>query len=308
MTGRGDPRGYYAALGLPLTASADDIRRAFGERAKQLHPDHAGSRGDPAAFQRVLDAYEVLRDPSRRLRYDADSVYMSRPEPTAADEPVAPDPLAPHWPVDAPVRAIPIPDARTLFLLGAVLALLLGAGSWIWAQSGEIAAYEARVAHLTVDLERAKSDQAEVLARYRAASVVELGQELAGDAALDAPAHLFATDLTFATESADLDPELDAQLVEAIRQVSAIVERLAPDRRWSVLIQGQAPQAATAGGVDVAGWQLSLLRIGQIIDRLVQAGFPADRLTMGFSAGFAAEHSGADPARTVELRVVCCLR
>ena len=320
MTVRGDPSGHYAALGLPLTATPEDIRRAFGERAKQRHPDQAGANNDPAAFQRVLDAYEVLRDPSRRLRYDADSVPMSRDDPA---EPggarVDDDPLARQW---SPRRFWPsgrrdpsgsANGLRAGILLGIAGLCLTIAIAWIGYQARSIGEYESRIGQLTVDLERARADEAEVAARYRAASVVDLHQALA-DPAAASPAsagglsHLFAANLTFPAGAADISGALDQQLLQSIEQVSAVVADIPPDRHWLVLIQGQAPDAAGPSGVEVAGWQLALLRISQVVDRLVQAGLPADRVAMRFSAGFAPGSAGSDPSRSVELRVVCCLR
>lgn len=319
MTSRGDPRGYYAALGLPVTATAEDIRRAFGERAKQLHPDGVGGGRDPEAFQRVLDAYEVLRDPSRRLRYDAASVDMDRGDPYQQAEMPAPDPLARGW---SPQRLWPRlrqtgrvgglsrarPRLHMAMMLGALSFLAVGGVGWGCARQTEVVQREQRISELTVDVERARAEQAEANARYRAASVVTLEEALAQAPAQSEPSHVFAADLKFEPGSADLGPELNQQLVEAIEQVSTVVTGIPPDRRWLVLIQGQAPKAASAAGVEVAGWQLSLLRISQVLDRLVQAGLPADRVAMRFSAGFAPEAQGPDPARTVELRVVCCLR
>ena len=57
----GDPRGYYRALGVDRTASAEDIRTAFRLRAKELHPDRAGETGDREAFRRLREAYEALQ-------------------------------------------------------------------------------------------------------------------------------------------------------------------------------------------------------------------------------------------------------
>jgi hypothetical protein len=316
MTSRGDPRGYYAALGVPLTASADDIRRAFGERAKRLHPDRAGGAGDPAAFQRVVDAYEVLRDPSRRLRYDADSVEMDRGERLDHVRVAEPDPLAHAWsprrfwpgwrPARKSLALSATPVLATLAGLGLLLALA-GFG-WAFGQRSELALQEKRVAELTVQVERARAAQAEAEARYRAASIVDLGQALAHPPGGAAPLPVFTADLAFPPGSADLGPDMDRQLVQAIEQVSSVVGQIPADRRWLVLIEGQAAQAAGTAGVEVAGWQLSLLRISQVVDRLVQAGLPADRVAMRFTAGLAPQAQGPDPARTVELKVVCCLR
>jgi molecular chaperone DnaJ len=63
-------RDYYDVLGVSPDAGADEIKRAYRQLARRYHPDISGDdRG--AAFLEVSRAYEVLRDPSRRLSYDA---------------------------------------------------------------------------------------------------------------------------------------------------------------------------------------------------------------------------------------------
>ena len=78
MAVAGDPRGYYQVLGVERTASADDIKTAFRHRAKSLHPDQGGGGADKEAFRRLLEAYEALRDPQQRLRYDTESLAADR--------------------------------------------------------------------------------------------------------------------------------------------------------------------------------------------------------------------------------------
>ena len=61
----------YGLLEVAHDASDEDIKRAYRRKARELHPDANG--GDAAAearFKEVSLAYEVLRDPERRARYD----------------------------------------------------------------------------------------------------------------------------------------------------------------------------------------------------------------------------------------------
>lgn len=59
---------YYEELGIPPTAAAADIKRAYRKRATETHPDKGGS---DEAFARVAKAYDVLKDPQRRQLYDS---------------------------------------------------------------------------------------------------------------------------------------------------------------------------------------------------------------------------------------------
>jgi curved DNA-binding protein len=61
---------YYDALGVPRTASADEIRRAYRNLARQYHPDVNKEPGAEDRFKAISEAYEVLRDPEKRERYD----------------------------------------------------------------------------------------------------------------------------------------------------------------------------------------------------------------------------------------------
>ncbi len=62
---------YYAALGVPRTASKAEIKKQFRKLARQHHPDV--NKGDAAAerrFKEISEAHEVLGDPEKRKLYD----------------------------------------------------------------------------------------------------------------------------------------------------------------------------------------------------------------------------------------------
>lgn len=62
---------FYDALGVPRTASQEEIQRAYRTLARANHPD---VNPDPAAedrFKTISEAYDVLSDPEKRARYDA---------------------------------------------------------------------------------------------------------------------------------------------------------------------------------------------------------------------------------------------
>lgn len=61
----------YGALGVQPDASAEDIKNAFREKAKEYHPDSAeDGKGNPEAFSKLTEAYAELRDTAKRSAYD----------------------------------------------------------------------------------------------------------------------------------------------------------------------------------------------------------------------------------------------
>jgi curved DNA-binding protein CbpA len=60
---------HYDLLGVTQNASTSEIKKAFREKAKRLHPDIVGA-GQAEAMRKLLAAYEVLSNPERRFEYD----------------------------------------------------------------------------------------------------------------------------------------------------------------------------------------------------------------------------------------------
>lgn len=64
-------RDYYEVLGIDKNASANDIKKAYRQKAMQYHPDkNPGNKEAEDKFKEAAEAYSVLSDPDKKARYD----------------------------------------------------------------------------------------------------------------------------------------------------------------------------------------------------------------------------------------------
>jgi curved DNA-binding protein len=72
-------RNYYQILGIPKTATAEEIKGAYRRMARQYHPDlNPGDKTAEETFKDVGEAYEILSDTAKRAKYDQFSQYWKQ--------------------------------------------------------------------------------------------------------------------------------------------------------------------------------------------------------------------------------------
>jgi hypothetical protein len=112
----------YAVLGVTPSATPDDLRRSFRQRAKEVHPDRNPDKSNWAhdQFERLNDAYDVLSDTTLRAEYDekrgryrrhrgSDGMaWWERPHPKSSE----PSPPEREYPVHAPGSPSASPKRR----------------------------------------------------------------------------------------------------------------------------------------------------------------------------------------------------
>ncbi len=309
----GDPKGYYRILAVPRNASPEAIRAAFRERAKLFHPDHGGEMADDRRFRLLREAYEVLRDPQRRLQYDADGL---RPPPrSSATPPRQPKAARPGRSYDfqrgrSHMRPVVRPwrirlSASTLLMsaLGAVLVVVMAL--W-WSTVRQLELRNIQVSQLSYRLSEAGRADAQSRVRDDAVAARGLDQAASSDkiGELD---DLYSTYIDFAAGQTQLDDRLEGLLRQAITTLAPAIKRIPEDRQWVIQVDGHAVRSVSPRGVEAAAWESVLLRIGAVVNYLAQAGLPPQRLASRFEAGPQDTDPSLKDGRVVRVRLRCCV-
>lgn len=72
---RSEKNSYYSLLGVDPLSSPDQIKKAYTEKAKQLHPDVSKDPKANIKFNKILEAYNTLADQAKRAEYDRSLGY-----------------------------------------------------------------------------------------------------------------------------------------------------------------------------------------------------------------------------------------
>jgi curved DNA-binding protein len=78
---------FYEILGVPKTATPDEIQRSYRKLARTYHPDINKSPDAEERFKEISEAYDVLSDPDQRRRFDNPRESSSADEQWTPDQP-----------------------------------------------------------------------------------------------------------------------------------------------------------------------------------------------------------------------------
>ena len=317
-----DPAGYYQALGVHRTATADEIRAAFRSRAMTAHPDRAGATtADNETFRLIREAYEVLRDPRQRMAYDAagfpaqpgaataeaeataspaagarEAPAEPRHEPNAAGGPEQSGRRRPATPRGRGLAGVPdwVPRYAPFAVLGLALLLLVALGA-LWSANRQLADQQLLIDDLHGRLALQGETQAELNTQYRSLAFLDLerairrGQSMTGAVHADAGAATYLHSIAFNPSSSELAPGAESDLARALIEIARRIEDLPAGADWLIVLDAQARRATLADQVAVEAWEPALLQLATALDHLLAQGLPSERLAIRFAAGFAAD-------------------
>jgi hypothetical protein len=128
---------HYRVLGVHPSASSEQVRAAYRDLARRLHPDHQRGASGPEAslaerrMREINEAWRVLQDPVRRRRYDLGREHRSvgTGRPTAPVDRFDDDDLVDLGPSDLTARAVHgLPWILLILVLGFIFVMTAYAG------------------------------------------------------------------------------------------------------------------------------------------------------------------------------------
>lgn len=76
-----DYKDYYKVMGVARDVSQEEIKRVYRKLARKYHPDVSKEPNAENKFKELGEAYEVLKDPKKRSKYDQYGQYWQQPDP-----------------------------------------------------------------------------------------------------------------------------------------------------------------------------------------------------------------------------------
>ena len=290
----GDPLDYYQVLGVPRTATLDEIRAAFRERAKVFHPDHGGTRASDAAFKKIAEAYAVLRDPQQRAAYDLDAQR-------AINETIR---RQGRWQRAGSAAGRPEAVGRPGLLQPAIILVLAivaagMAGLW-WVTSRQVGMRDRELSQVYDRLQAVAQRSLPVPAKPATAIIEPTGDtRLAGQP-------IFQERLDLGFHGPDRAARLSAALEEVTARLVGAAEALVDQESWVVLIDGTASVGSIEDGAIVEAWENAGFGLGSVVEYLTERGVPSGRVVGRLQVDMLAAGEGRSDARLVEIKLLCC--
>lgn len=275
----GDPRGFYEILGVRRTASAEEVRRAFRDRAKRYHPDRAGAAADGSRFQHLREAFEVLRDPQRRMRYDTDGDEEATAAAAVRDGYPSWDRLRELGKVGLELFARWRGDRRApVVAASGVLVLLVVGLAWL-------------------SPVRARLDRQDPASAAAPAATVMTP--------LDGAVH-YRAELVFPRGSAELMAAHAQRAAAIVGELQGAIAGLPPGSTWTVMVSGEARRFAGSSAGMAGLWQLTIRRLAAATDYLTERGVPGERIAANFQSGAMPDHLTLSVPEAIQVTLRCC--
>jgi chemotaxis protein MotB len=169
---------------------------------------------------------------------------------------------------------------------------------------------KAQIADLGKRLNAALASKVEELARYRSEFFGRLRQVL-GDRPgirIEGDRFIFQSELLFASGSADLGQDGQAQLMQLAASLVEVTKQIPPDINWVLRVDGHTDKIPINSTRFPSNWELSTARAVSVVKFLASQGIPQDRLAAAGFGEFQPVEKGDDAAalaknRRIEIRL-----